>query len=115
MTSVWISSDGNYAFIEFRTPEEANEGFVLNDLMILGKPLKVGRPHTYPNTGGLGGMFSQMANPNLTRLLQPGNWASSADIERHRLMGGRISSEVTKLNLPTSVLQLEDLMNDPLE
>ena len=77
MTSVWISSDGNYAFIEFRTPEEANEGFVLNDLMILGKPLKVGRPHTYPNTGGLGGMFSQMANPNLTRLLQPGNWASS--------------------------------------
>lgn len=87
---------------------------MLNDLTVLGKPLKVGRPHTYPSNGA-SGMLSTMANPNLTRLLQPGNWANSADIERHRLMGGRISHEIIKMMMPTPVLQLHNLLSDPLE
>jgi len=28
--SAWISANGNYAFVEFRTPEEASNGFALN-------------------------------------------------------------------------------------
>lgn len=43
----WISADGNYAFVEFRTPEEATKGFCLNSVTIFGQPLKVGRPRTY--------------------------------------------------------------------
>ncbi len=27
VVSAWISSDGHYAFVEFRTAEEANHGF----------------------------------------------------------------------------------------
>lgn len=52
--SAWISTDGHYAFVEFRTAEEANNGFMLNNISILGQvykavnqPLKVGRPKTY--------------------------------------------------------------------
>ena len=47
IVSAWISSDGHYAFVEFRTPEEANQGFALNNIAIMGQPLKVGRPKTY--------------------------------------------------------------------
>lgn len=45
--SAWISTDGHYAFVEFRSSEEANNGFLLNNISILGQPLKVGRPKTY--------------------------------------------------------------------
>ena len=47
IVSAEISSDGHYAFVEFRTPEEANQGFALNNIAIMGQPLKVGRPKTY--------------------------------------------------------------------
>ena len=45
--SSWVSPDGHYAFVEFRTAEEATKGFVLNGFKIMGIPLKVGRPKTY--------------------------------------------------------------------
>ncbi len=43
----WISPDGHYAFIEFRTAEEATKGFILNGIKFMGEPLKIGRPKTY--------------------------------------------------------------------
>jgi splicing factor U2AF subunit len=45
--SAWISTDGHYAFVEFRSAEEASNGFLLNNISILGQPLKVGRPKTW--------------------------------------------------------------------
>ena len=33
--SAWISADGHYAFVEFRSPEEANLGFVLNGVNVM--------------------------------------------------------------------------------
>ena len=45
--SAWVSPDGHYAFVEFRTAEEATKGFILNGFKIMGVPLKVGRPKTY--------------------------------------------------------------------
>lgn len=47
IVSAWISSDGRYAFIEFRTAAEANMGFILNGALVQGQPIKVGRPKTY--------------------------------------------------------------------
>ena len=38
--SAWISTDGHYAFVEFRTAEEANNGFMLNNISILGQVYK---------------------------------------------------------------------------
>ena len=34
VVSTWISSDGHYAFVEFRTAEEANHGFKLEGMNI---------------------------------------------------------------------------------
>lgn len=45
--SAWISNDGHYAFVEFRSIEEAQAGYALNDSCILGQPLKVGKPKNY--------------------------------------------------------------------
>jgi len=39
ITSAWIAADGHYAFMEFRTPEEANNGFALNNVAIHGQVL----------------------------------------------------------------------------
>ncbi len=37
ITSSWIAADGHYAFVEFRTAEEANNGFILNNVAIHGQ------------------------------------------------------------------------------
>ena len=47
MISAWISNDGHYAFVEFRSIEEAKAGYALNNVSVLGQPLRVGRPRTY--------------------------------------------------------------------
>ena len=39
----WIAPDGHYCFLEFRNPEEMALGFSLNQVSILGSPLKVGK------------------------------------------------------------------------
>lgn len=40
----WIARDGHFAFVEFRTPDEADRAFDLNKVEIMGHRLKVGRP-----------------------------------------------------------------------
>jgi len=40
----WISPDGLYAFIELKTPQEAEMALALNNVSIFGQKLKVGRP-----------------------------------------------------------------------
>jgi len=78
--SVWISNDGQYAFIEFRSVEEAQAGYCLNNVSILGQQLRVGRPNTYAgneppaiataatcNVGNLG--LSNVSDEMASRLL----------------------------------------------
>lgn len=49
IVSAWISPDGvgHYAFIEFRTKEEASNGMALNNASLFGYQLKLGRPKQY--------------------------------------------------------------------
>ena len=56
--AAWISNDGDYAFIEFRSVEEARAGRALNNVCVLGQPLRVGKPKAYagsepPSVSGL--------------------------------------------------------------
>lgn len=44
MVGVWISSDGHYAFVDFKTAEDATQAFALQQVSIHGQYLKVGRP-----------------------------------------------------------------------
>eukprot|EP01015_Nassula_variabilis_P006719 TRINITY_DN1511_c0_g2_i7.p1 TRINITY_DN1511_c0_g2~~TRINITY_DN1511_c0_g2_i7.p1 ORF type:complete len:465 (-),score=82.15 TRINITY_DN1511_c0_g2_i7:110-1504(-) len=61
--SAWISPDGHYSFVEFRTPEEANNGFALNNVAIFGQPLKVGRPRAYAASQNMPSPFEGLLNP----------------------------------------------------
>lgn len=49
IVSAWISPDGvgHYAFIEFRTAQEATNGTALNNASLFGYQLKLGRPKQY--------------------------------------------------------------------
>jgi splicing factor U2AF subunit len=92
--SAWISTDSHYAFVEFRTAEEANNGFQLNNLNIQGQPLKVGRPKTYQ------GSISMMDDSN------PCNTVAAA------LQAGTMNSPVLgkKVTFPTKVLCFENIV-----
>lgn len=64
VVSAWISSDGHYAFVEFRTAEEANHGFKLQGMQISDTEIKIGRPKAYNgaiNPMGLGSPNSAAA------------------------------------------------------
>ena len=60
VVSTWISSDGHYAFVEFRTAEEANHGFQLQGMNIQGYEIKIGRPKAYSGTMNALGLMSQI-------------------------------------------------------
>lgn len=75
--SAWISTDGHYAFVEFRSAEEANNGFLLNNVMILDQPLKVGRPKTY--TGALSMMEDGNICNTVGAVLQAGTMNAPAE------------------------------------
>jgi splicing factor U2AF subunit len=91
--SAWISTDGHYAFVEFRSADEANNGFLLNNISILGQPLKVGRPKTYV------GAFSMMDDGNLC------NTVAAA------LQAGTMNAPIVgrKVQFPTRVLCFKDM------
>jgi splicing factor U2AF subunit len=44
IVDAWISGDGHYAFVEFRTIKDAHLGFNLTQISIHGHALKVGKP-----------------------------------------------------------------------
>jgi splicing factor U2AF subunit len=94
--SAWISSDGHYAFVEFRTSEEANNGFLLNNISIMGQPLKVGRPKTYS------GAYSMMDDGNLC------NTVAAA------LSAGTMNAPVSgrKIQMPTRILCFKNVVRD---
>lgn len=91
--SAWISADGHYAFVEFRTADEANNGFMLNNISILGQPLKVGRPKTY--VGGLGMMDDGSICNTVAAAIQAGTMTAP-------VMG-------RKVQFPTRVLCFQDI------
>lgn len=73
--SSWISTDGHYGFIEFRSAEEANLGFNLQGMEIAGCQIKIGRPKAYDGTlqtlgipTGIG-----LTMPRLSSLVQDGS------------------------------------------
>lgn len=60
VVSTWISSDSHYAFVEFRTAEEANHGFQLQGMNIQGYEIKIGRPKAYSGTMSALGIMSHI-------------------------------------------------------
>ena len=90
----WVSPDGHYAFVEFRTAEEATKGFVLNGFKIMGIPLKIGRPKTYQ---GL---------PQTLEESGPSNTVASILMKSKK----NIQIKKYKVIMPTKVLCLNSIM-----
>ena len=59
VVSCWISQDGHFAFVEFRTVEEMQQGFILGQLSLFGRPIKVGRTKHSINSEALANMNRQ--------------------------------------------------------
>lgn len=62
IVDAWISSDGHYAFVEFRTIKDAHLGFNLTQISIHGHALKVGKPRIANSS--YAAMQQQMAQQN---------------------------------------------------
>ena len=92
--SSWVSPDGHYAFVEFRTAEEATKGFILNGFKILGVPLKIGRPKTYQ---GL---------PQNVEEIGPSNTVAAILMKSKK----NIPAKTYKVVLPTKVLCLNSII-----
>ncbi len=43
VVNAWVSSEGRFAFVEFRCPEEAQKALVLSNVSLMGYPIKVGK------------------------------------------------------------------------
>ena len=43
IVGAWMKGDGQYAFLEFRTPEEANNAFKLDGICILDKVILISK------------------------------------------------------------------------
>lgn len=47
IVNTWLSVDGHFAFCEMRSIDECTLALLLNGLVLLGQPLKFGRPKSY--------------------------------------------------------------------
>ena len=80
----WIASDGHYAFVDFRSADEATQGFVLNQVSLVdGMLLKVGRPK---NSTGIVPTSDQLLcgdpnfNPSMTTGATAGKKGTSSSL-----------------------------------
>ena len=102
VVSTWISSDGHYAFVEFRTAEEANHGFKLQGMNIQGQEIKIGRPKAYSGTMNALGIMSSMSGSNAAILGLKGSMYHPLDDNstqgiQNPLMGGKMADELVKV------------------
>eukprot|EP00741_Cyanophora_paradoxa_P025541 tig00000383_g24647.t1 len=63
--SVWMSSEGKFAFVEFRSPKDAENALMLDGAIFHGRPLRIQRPADLPNPKFGGGMMSASVFPNM--------------------------------------------------
>ena len=59
--SSWVSTDGHYGFIEFRTAKEADLGFNLQGMSFEGNELRIGRPKAYIDSANEQGSMTIIA------------------------------------------------------
>jgi len=104
VVGAWLSSDTSYAFVEFRTAEEANSGFKLNNHAVLGHPLKVGRPKSY--MGAATGLSSLIGTSGLGIANAIGINANLCN----PMLGGRNMKDKYQVCPPTRILVLKNLI-----
>lgn len=125
--SVWISTDGHFAFCEMRSVEECNLALLLNQLPLLGQPLKFGRPRSFmgpPQPMPIVSARTQTALVNLGCTPNP-VWFASPDVASLGMdsmtaatfgngLNGYLSSSTSSLMSATALAEsLASLPSDP--
>mmetsp|Transcript_17972 Transcript_17972/g.30583 ORF Transcript_17972/g.30583 Transcript_17972/m.30583 type:complete len:145 (+) Transcript_17972:687-1121(+) len=103
VVSSWISTDGHYGFIEFRTPEEANLGFELQGLKYQDAELRFGRPKAYQDSDPMMGGENEGEGALLPSM---NDFTMSI---QHLLITGSEPSKNFYIHGPSKILQLKDL------
>mmetsp|Transcript_20969 Transcript_20969/g.38835 ORF Transcript_20969/g.38835 Transcript_20969/m.38835 type:complete len:290 (-) Transcript_20969:983-1852(-) len=103
--SAWISQDGHYAFVEFRSIEEANKAFSLNNYPILGQNLKVGRPKTYTgsqpaSTTDRNAIMGGYSIPTISAFVSAGDATKQGPLKP------------TKVWIPSNVLRCHSILSE---
>lgn len=99
-----MGPDGTYAFIDFRSVEEANNALILSGLKFRGHILKIQRPKNYTgaqplSSDGFNLLFGNYANRN----------KQSRDIE---VMIANIPTIERRVDLPSRIVLLEEIIKD---
>ena len=60
--SVWMSGEKKFCFVTFRSEAEAANGLQLDNIQLMGRPLRIGRPSDYvpTNSGTVAAPLGQM-------------------------------------------------------
>jgi len=109
--STWLSSEGKFGFVEFRSPEEATSALMLDGCNFMGRTLRLGRPKDYMPIDSAGGSTAALGMPLGFGL----GMASSATSANALPLGIR---QPIAAPTPTTVLVLlnmvtkEEVMND---
>ncbi|WWC91001.1 uncharacterized protein L201_005940 [Kwoniella dendrophila CBS 6074] len=72
-TTCQINNEKNFAFIEFRTPEEATAALQFDGVMYDGHPLRVRRPKDYSGVDPLASQFGGSSNPQGGQMIDSPN------------------------------------------
>ena len=104
IVSSWISTDGHYGFIEFRTAEEAQKGFSLQGMSFLGSQLKIGRPKAYQDPDGENASNDGHGLEEFNPILAATQGISNP------IIGGEAKAKLFTVIGPTRVLQLKDIV-----
>ena len=111
----WIANDGHYAFVDFRSAEEATQGFVLNQIALVdGVYLKVGRPK---NSSGIVPTNEELLcgdpnfNPTVTTATVTGKKGTSSSLVAQALKQSRLleQNKMTKIDYTSRL----DISNFP--
>jgi splicing factor U2AF subunit len=105
--STWISTDGHFAFCEMRSVEECNMALLMNQLPLLGQPLKFGRPKGFagpPQPMPIVSSRTQTAlvnlgcTPNPAMFGAPGTVATTMGTDLSAFLGSTASGSNTTSN-----------------
>lgn len=93
--SVWMNAEKKFCFVTFRNEEEALKGMQLDNIQLMGRSLRIGRPSDYvPPAGGGGAVGTSTNSIPLGGAVAGGAVAGSAPTTVVRLANAVTQAEI---------------------
>ena len=105
--SVWVSAEKKFCFVTFRTEEMAVSGLQLDNIQLMGRPLRIGRPSDYVPTA------STSQEPSSQSAAPPSSNASSSQATQATAVV-RLANAVTAEDVDDAE-EYDDILDDMKE